>query len=179
MLFILFFRGITLPGAIDGIRFYITPDFQKLARSEVDSLHTTNHTSMFVDKTDWIWAHVLSDRCGWMQQLKYFFPTDWAWARSSPWEATTVTTTMYTSRNIQSQAGTSCVILLMVFSSFILTVRCFVVCFFLFRDSIIVCCINSCTSMFAGFVIFSIVGFMSYITKKPVQELAASGTVYK
>ncbi|XP_078267991.1 sodium- and chloride-dependent neutral and basic amino acid transporter B(0+)-like [Rhinoraja longicauda] len=44
-----------------------------------------------------------------------------------------------------------------------------------YRDAMTVCIINCATSVFAGFVIFSILGHMSHVQDKPVSEVAKSG----
>lgn len=49
---------------------------------------------------------------------------------------------------------------------------------FNYRDSILVAVINCGTSVFAGLAIFSVLGFMSEVTNRPVQEVAADGQTF-
>lgn len=45
-----------------------------------------------------------------------------------------------------------------------------------YRDALMVSIINCGTSVFGGFVIFSVLGYMSYVTGRPVETVAQSGS---
>lgn len=47
--------------------------------------------------------------------------------------------------------------------------------FFSFRDAILTSVINSATSFVAGFVIFSVLGYMAHSAGIPIQEVATEG----
>ncbi|XP_069468965.1 sodium- and chloride-dependent neutral and basic amino acid transporter B(0+)-like [Ambystoma mexicanum] len=44
-----------------------------------------------------------------------------------------------------------------------------------YSDAILVCVTNCCTSIFAGFAIFSILGHMAHVSEKPVEAVVESG----
>lgn len=44
-----------------------------------------------------------------------------------------------------------------------------------YRQSLIVCAVNSGTSFFSGFAVFSIIGFMAKEQNMPIDQVAMSG----
>ena len=112
LLAVLLVRGITLPGAMDGIRYYLTPDF-----------------SMLADPSIWLRAYgqiffSLSLASGVMIAYGSFLP-----------RKAEVT-----------------------------------------NSALITGLANCGTSFFAGFVVFSMVGYLAFIDGVPVPEVTASGT---
>ncbi|XP_056016851.1 sodium-dependent proline transporter-like [Ostrea edulis] len=111
LLAVILIKGLTLPGSIDGIIFYIRPDFNKLANVQV-----------------WLEAGL---------QVFYSLGSGWG------------------SIIVKASYGK--------FSNNY------------FRDSIILTMISEGTSVFGGFAIFTIVGYMAHIAGKPVEDVVQAG----
>ncbi|KAL2097231.1 hypothetical protein ACEWY4_006438 [Coilia grayii] len=111
VLTILFIRGITLEGAVSGIKYYLTPQWQKILDAKV-------------------WGDAAS---------QIFYSLGCAWGGL-------ITMASY------NKFHNNC-----------------------YRDSIIISVTNCATSVYAGFVIFSILGFMAHHLGVGVSEVADQG----
>lgn len=111
VLFILLIRGFTLPGAWEGIAFYLTPRWEKLMTFKV-------------------WANAAT---------QIFYSVGAAWGAI-------LTMASY------NKFSNNC-----------------------YRDSLLIPMINCGTSILAGFVVFSIIGFMAYETGKSIEEVVSQG----
>ncbi|KAK3746280.1 hypothetical protein QZH41_016528 [Actinostola sp. cb2023] len=111
VLFILFIRGVTLPGANKGIEFYLKPEWSRLKDPKV-----------------WVAA----------------------------------ATQIFYSLGI----GFGSLVAMGSYNKFHNNI---------FKDAVMISLINCGTSVFAGFVIFSTLGFMAHTLNKPIEEVADSG----
>ncbi|XP_056133831.1 sodium- and chloride-dependent GABA transporter 2-like [Lampris incognitus] len=111
MLLILFIRGVTLPGAAEGVKFYLMPDFSRIADPKV-----------------------------------------WRDAGTQVFFSYAVCQGVLTALGSYNKYNNNC-----------------------YRDCVVLCCLNSATSIFAGFAVFSILGFMAKELDVPIHDIATSG----
>ncbi|XP_076860841.1 sodium- and chloride-dependent GABA transporter 2-like isoform X2 [Brachyhypopomus gauderio] len=111
MLLILFFRGVTLPGAGEGIKYYLYPDISKLSNPDV-----------------------------------------WLDAGTQVFFSYAVCQGVLTALGSYNKYNNNC-----------------------YKDCVALCVLNSTTSIFAGFAVFSVLGYMCHELDVPMQDIVRSG----
>ncbi|XP_063356795.1 sodium- and chloride-dependent GABA transporter 2-like [Pelmatolapia mariae] len=111
MLFVLFIRGVTLPGAGEGLKYYLKPDFTRLSDPDV-----------------------------------------WRDAGTQVFFSYAVCQGVLTALGSYNKYNNNC-----------------------YRDCLALCCLNSATSIFAGFAVFSVLGFMAQDLNISLEEISAGG----
>ncbi|KAI8511750.1 Sodium- and chloride-dependent GABA transporter 1 [Branchiostoma belcheri] len=208
VLFILLIRGVTLPGAYDGIMFYITPKFERLLDSKV---WIDASTQIFFSYGIGLGSLVALGSYNQYHNNVYNTPSTLEIPGSLRWSGYQANSTPNTRHlgaygglatrlqysQLRRDTGKPTIVRLPAYYyntaltitqpvrreesgglqrdpsvSALLTGRRLRS---LIQDALIVCTVNSCTSMFAGFVVFSVVGFMAQVQGKDVDDVAASG----
>ncbi|KAJ3605850.1 hypothetical protein NHX12_027893 [Muraenolepis orangiensis] len=111
MLLILLIRGLTLPGALNGVRFYLLPEPSRLMDPQV-----------------------------WMDAGSQIF--------------------------FSFSVGVGTLTVLGSYNTYYNNC---------YRDCLWLCLLNSCTSVVAGFAVFSVLGFMAEVQNTPIEQVAESG----
>ena len=164
VLVVLLGRAATLEGAIDGIRFYIKPKWELLGNAKVDALGSIMLSMQSVNK-----QYHLYSRFGEMQLCRYSSLCPHVGEVSSLSLRTTNSRTTLSGMFSHHLHPHLMIAAMLVWCHEIFCFRCC-------RDAVVVTLSNCATSIFAGFVIFSIIGFMAHQLNVSVEDVAVKGS---
>ncbi|KAK2534385.1 hypothetical protein Q9233_004229 [Columba guinea] len=184
MLMILLIRGVTLPGASEGIKFYLYPDLSRLSDPQV---WVDAGTQIFFSYAICLGClTALGSYNNYNNNCYRETPTVGAPDREGTGVLETTETRMYPqAERLQSCPGQWRVLgrlnvprnstATQVALGLAVTAKMPNVLLHKVVDCIMLCCLNSGTSFVAGFAIFSVLGFMAYEQGVPIAEVAESG----
>lgn len=183
-------KGCTLPGALDGVRYYLEPNVSRLGDPKASISRFFSYLTVAVTVPRALYSRSTSFckvdsitlyRCGSMLLAKSYIRTEFASLLCPLLQATTTLKTIVSSEwqgypNVEPQNINT--VLTLGFLARELWIQNtqtseFLHCFNRHSVKLVICC--SLTSILAGFAVFTVVGHLAYIQDVPIANLTLSG----